>query len=137
MQLVQLKPAAALLAAVAAFGASASAQEVRFSLGHRFPRAEVNFQFGYQAPRFTQPHCAPPSVWIPGHYEMRCEQVWVPGCTRQEWVPPCYEWRVNFCGERFQVLVRPGFWRTVVDAGRYEMRNVQVWVPGRYETPRY
>ncbi len=64
-----------------------------------------------------------------GRYEYRTERTWVPGYNRQVWVEPVYEWRYQPCGNRYRVLVRAGYHRTVCVPGRYENRQVKVWVP--------
>jgi hypothetical protein len=69
---------------------------------------------------------------VPGRVEVVCERVWVPGCTRQEWVAPCYETRYDRCGNPIQVLHTPGYYRTVQDPGHYENRERQVQRPGSW-----
>lgn len=64
-----------------------------------------------------------------GRYEYRNERVWVPGFDQEVWVEPVYEWRYDSCGRRHQVLVCAGYYRTVCVPGRYETRQVKVWVP--------
>ena len=66
-----------------------------------------------------------------GRYEYRTERTWVPGYNRQVWVEPVYQWRYDSCGARYRVLVRAGYNRTVCVPGRYENRQVKVWVPYR------
>ncbi len=66
-----------------------------------------------------------------GHYETRNQRVWVPGFSRQVWVPPSYAWHYDSCGNRHQVLVHAGHYRTERTPGRYETRREQVWVPAR------
>ncbi|MBI5364029.1 MAG: hypothetical protein HZA53_12670 [Planctomycetes bacterium] len=75
-------------------------------------------------------YCPPPRVWSPGHFETRCQQVFVPGVEQQVWVPPAYEWRYDACGRAYQVCVQGGYYRTVCTPGHYETRTVQVWVDG-------
>jgi len=70
--------------------------------------------------------------WVPGRVEVVRERVWVPGCTRQEWVPPCYETRYDRCGNPIQVLRSPGHYRTVQDPGRYEIQERHVRHEGRW-----
>lgn len=74
--------------------------------------------------------CEPRRVWVPGHYEVRCERVWVPGACERVWVPPVYQWRHDSCGRAYQVLVCDGYWKTVEHPGRWENREVKVWVEG-------
>lgn len=66
-----------------------------------------------------------------GRYEYRNERTWVPGYNRRVWVEPVYEWRYQDCGPRYRVLVRKGYHRSVSVPGRYENRQVKVWVPAR------
>ena len=75
-------------------------------------------------------HSIPRRVWTPGHYEWVMQQVWVPGCAEKVWVEPVYEWRLDYRGNRYQVLVRGGHWEEVIQPGHYESRQVQVWRPG-------
>lgn len=121
----------ALLATFAAFplAAGAQAQELSLRIGKSGKHGSFELAIGRGAPA----HCEPARLWVPGRYETRCERVWVPGCERREWVPACYGWRVGPCGERYRVLVREGYWRTVREPGRYETREVSVWVPGHWE----
>lgn len=66
-----------------------------------------------------------------GRYEYRTQRTWVAGYDRQVWVEPVYDWHYDACGRRTQVLVRSGYYRTVCVPGRYENRQVKVWVPAR------
>ena len=78
------------------------------------------------------PACPPRSVWVPGHHESRCEKVWVAGCEQRVWVEPAFEWRHPSCGTSFSFGFGGGHWKTVCTPGHYEMRTVQVWVPGQW-----
>ncbi len=71
--------------------------------------------------------------YTPGHYEDRCEQVWVPGCTEKIWVPAQIEVTYDHCGHRVERVVRPGYWDYIQQPGRYEMRQRRVWVPASYQ----
>lgn len=96
--------------------------DVRVILGggsHRHPQAHQ--------------HCDACRRWVPGHVQVVHERVWVPGCTRQVWVPPVYETRYDRCGNPIQVLRSPGHYRTVQDPGRWEMQARQIQHPGRWE----
>lgn len=64
-----------------------------------------------------------------GRYEYRTQRTWIPGSNRRVWVEPSYQWRYDSCGVRFRSLVRAGYYRTIQSAGRYENRQVKVWVP--------
>jgi hypothetical protein len=71
-------------------------------------------------------------VWVPGGYEIVDERVWVPGRTERVWIDPSFGFRIGSCGERFQVQVSTGYWRTVQHPGHYEIRRVRVYVPGHW-----
>lgn len=73
-------------------------------------------------------------AWIPGHFETRCQRVWVAGCSRQVWMPARYEWRYDSCGSMYRVCISVGRWSTVTDPGRYELRESRVWVAGCWST---
>ena len=88
----------------------------------------------YGAPNWGPGRARSQPVWIPGHEEHVARQVWVPGRTRQEWVPAQIETRFDWCGRPFTVCVRPGHWRTVCEPGRYETRYETIWVPGHWQT---
>ena len=83
------------------------------------------------ATRGTTRAC-PRREWVPGHYETRCERIWVPGETRRVWVPPAFETRFDLCGRPVRVCVRAGHWASVVEPGRYETVETRVWVAGHW-----
>lgn len=56
-----------------------------------------------------------PRFWVPGHYETRCEKIWI---------EPRYEWRHDACGRAFLACVAPGHFVT---------REVKVFVPGHWQ----
>lgn len=116
---MKLPFAAALCAALFLAAGEPAAQRVAASL--HGPSVRVS---GYSH--------APRRVWVPGHYETRCEQVFVPGCTERVWVEPVFELRLGACHTWIRVEVAPGHWRTVQHPGRYETREVRVWIPGHY-----
>lgn len=121
----------ALVAALAAD--SALAQDISLTYGRRIGRGSLAVTIGLPART-----CAPARVWVPGRYDVRCERVWIEGCERQVWVEPCYETRWDSCGRPYRVQVRPGHWRPVRDPGRWEQREVRVWIPGHWrEAARY
>lgn len=105
------------------------------------PRAEAgDFRIAVSFPFFcaTPPRdCPPPEpppcrVWVPGHYEVREEKVWVPGVCERVWVPPTYKMVWDGC-RPVRVVCRPGHYRAIEHPGRWECREVRVWVPGRHE----
>jgi hypothetical protein len=112
----------------------ADAQELSLRYGRPSERAQFSLTLGRPACEVPTPRFQPPRVWVAGHYETRCEEVWVPGRCRQEWVPPRYEERVTSCGRRYLVLACPGYWRTVREPGRFERREVRVWVAGYWKS---
>lgn len=112
---------------------AASAQELSLRLGRSSRHGSASLTIGLPVRA-----CAPARVWVPGRYELRVERVWIEGCERRIWVPARYEWRRDPCGREVRVLVCAGHWRTVRDPGRFENREVRVWVPGHWrEAPRY
>lgn len=64
-----------------------------------------------------------------GYWTTVCEQVWLPGCYREEYVPPRYGWVYDACGRARWAMVEPGCTRRVWVPGRYETRTRRVWVP--------
>ena len=121
----------------------AQAQRLSIGIGKHGHHGSINFSAGINfglplcnAPiRVTPPNCAPP-VWLPGHYENIERKVFVPGCVRQEYVPPVYEeryWR-DYCGrvhvERIQTC--PATWRTVQDPGTWKCVTERVWIEGSW-----
>ncbi|MCK4850365.1 MAG: hypothetical protein KAT11_03385 [Phycisphaerae bacterium] len=94
---------------------------------------------------------APARRWVPGHYQVRTEQLLVePG--HYEWhkqrvlvEPGHYEIRTLPAAEKIRrdsrrkaqkVVVKPARTKKVWVPARYEMRKVKVYVPPRYETRR-
>lgn len=72
------------------------------------------------------------SVWVPGHYEWRTQQVWIEPTWTTEYVPPVYQY--GYEGSRqVRILVREGYYRRVQIPGHYETRQVQVWVEGYWQ----
>ena len=104
-----------LLTSLTALAAAASAPDAK---------AQVFVGFGFGAP------CAPVRVWVPGHFEVLKQTVWVPGSSRQVWIAPAYATRFDACGRAYQVCSRPGHWRTITEPGRYETRRVRAWIDG-------
>lgn len=71
-------------------------------------------------------------VWIPGHYEIVDEQVWVPGFEERVWIEPVFELRRDACGEARRVLISAGHFEVRCRAGHFELRSVRMWQPGRW-----
>ncbi len=82
--------------------------------------------------RDPAPTCRAVREWVPGHYETVLERHWMPGATRQEWLPARHEWRRDRCGRPLLVLVEPGRWITVTEPGRFETRERREWIPGHW-----
>ncbi len=130
---------------VLAFSApQAQAQRIAIGFGNHGHHGSLNFSAGivFGAPFCNPPiysapvHCAPQPIWIPGHYQNVERRVYVPGCVRQEYVPPVFEeryWR-DYCGrlhvERIQTC--PATWRTVQDPGRFECVSERIWIEGSW-----
>ena len=72
----------------------------------------------------------PARRWVPGHYETRCYEVWVPGCTKTIYVEAVYRTVIDPHGHVTRILVRDGYYKTIQEPGRYETRCEQVWVAG-------
>ena len=129
-----LKTLVLSLGACALLVPAASADSFGFSFGRRSRHSAIAFGFS------TGPVCAPvrvvryaPRVWVPGHYETVCREVWIEGRVEQVWVEPRFELRYDSCGRAFQFLVSDGCWRTVRHPGHYETQRFQVWVEGQWQ----
>jgi hypothetical protein len=136
--------------ALAALSAPSSAQravgvQVGFAplSGHVSAGLQLSFgagphrSYSRSARRASRPSYAPPraprKIWVPGRYELVERSVWVPGATRQELVPACYETRYDFCGRPYTVMVRAAYYRTVQDPGCWQQRSERVWVAAHWE----
>lgn len=117
-------------AALLAPSASAHGLEIRFGKHSKHGSIGVTYSTGERGRDRDRSFSPPPRVWTPGHYETRCERVWVAGRDEQVWVPARFEWRHDSCGRAYQVCVNPGYWRNVSGPGRFEERQVRVWVDG-------
>lgn len=78
------------------------------------------------------PPPAPRRIWVPAFTEVVHERVYVPGATRQVWVPPRYGKRTDPCGRRVRVELSPGHWRTEREPGRWETVARTVHHPGHW-----
>ena len=123
-----------LLASAALLAPTASAQSLQLNFGKHSKHGSfgVTYSTGGHGWDRGGSFCPPPRVWTPGHYETRCERVWVEGRSEQVWVSAQFEWRHDSCGRAYQVCVNPGYWRTVCGQGHYETRQVRVWVDGSW-----
>jgi hypothetical protein len=101
-----------------------------------YSRTTVTYRYG-TPPRCEPPpprYCPPPQPrWIPGYYETRCQQVWVEGYWQNVETPAVYDWVWDPHCRRYEWrIVRPATCTKVWVPGRYETREVRVWVEGRY-----
>ena len=85
---------------------------------------------GYR--RATQVH-VPRRVWVPAHHEYREREVVIRGAVHRRWIPARFEARYDSCGRRFQVQLSAGYWTTVREPDRYEVRRERVLVPGYWK----
>ncbi|MBK9387407.1 MAG: hypothetical protein IPN34_21545 [Planctomycetes bacterium] len=122
--------AAALLGLAGATPAEAQGSgDVRFGVQIGRGGLDVRFE-GRTRDRHVRRSDAPQPVWVPGRWEFCEERYQEPGRWHQVWVEPVYEWRVDPCGRRYQVCVRPGHYESRWCEGRWATRQVRRWVPG-------
>ena len=104
-------------------------------------KVRVRADWGRVELRLGWPICepAPQREWMEGYWTERCERVWIEARQTQVWVPAEYRTAYDHCGRPYDVLVRPGYWRTECVPGRYETVTRREWVPGRwvYRQHRY
>jgi len=107
-------------AALLGFAIPAAAQvHIHGSLGrHIRVHADIGHSHHYPAPRPVHT----------GHWHTVNEQVYVPGCFREEHLPPRYGWVIDSCGHRHWDVIEPGGCRRVWVPPHYETRSRQVWV---------
>ncbi len=67
--------------------------------------------------------------YVPGHYEIREERVWIPETWREETVPAVYREVRDYYGRVYRILVKPAEIRRIRIPGRYEIRRTRVWIP--------
>jgi len=149
------KIALSVLAVCLALASDAAAGSSKHGSGKSSKHASVSVgfskDFGFKQPAPTHgpehghfappPHHAPPGyyaptprLWVPGHYEVVWQKVWVAGVERRVWVEPVFELRYDSCGRAFQFCAAGGHWETVCEPGHYETRDVQVWTPGHWQS---
>ena len=105
-------------------------------------RGGISIQVGGTAPSWQR-------VYVPGHYEVRTEQMLVePGHYEQQvqqvlveegrwearYVPPVEQVLRDSQGRLYKVIIAPSRTERVWIEPRYATRIVQVWCPDRYET---
>ena len=117
---------------LAAVSSTASAGDLKIDLGFTTGgglHVDLGLRRGYAT------HvCVPQRVWVAGRYETVQTRVFVPATSREVYEPALYEWRVDSCGRRVRICVRPAGYRVVHVPAHYETRTEQVWRPGYYET---
>lgn len=114
-----------------AFGAlsGVSAQGgLSFSIGKRGKHGHVGIGIAARGCHSHHHGC-----WqvTPGHYEVVCERVFVPGRCEKIWIAPVYRTEYTHCGNAVQVLVTPGHFKSISHPGHYETIEKKIWVPGR------
>jgi hypothetical protein len=137
---MRLNKILSLAAVVTLFTVASSPASAQGNLSIGFAKFGKHSAFGigfnsgplYYGPRRVIVDPVPCRTFVPGHYESRCVEVWVPGCCEKVWIEPCYETVVLPCGNVSRVLVREGYFKTIEKPGHFETRHVQVWVPATY-----
>jgi hypothetical protein len=137
-------PLFALPLVLALCAPTAQAQKLSIGFGKhgKHVSGRVSIGIGFGAPHCRPPvvvrpaPCPPPAVWIPGHYALVERRVYVPGCQRQEYVPPVYEnrtWR-DYRGRLHveRIEVAPATWRTVQEPGTWQTVTERVWIEGAW-----
>lgn len=84
---------------------------------------------------------SPQRVWVPGHYEIRCERVWIEGYWERIWIPSEYkDVRVTKYDARGRmttfwkrVLIREGYHDRIWHEGYWDTHEIREWVPGCWE----
>ncbi|MAG55002.1 MAG: hypothetical protein CMJ83_01795 [Planctomycetes bacterium] len=71
--------------------------------------------------------------WAPPTTRTVKDRVWIKGAARRIWVPAKYKTTYGPGGNPVQTLVRRGYYKTVRDKGRWEVRSRRVTVPGRWK----
>lgn len=121
---------------------AAEAQKISIGFGKHGHHGSIGVTAGFDFGRgncrppvvVAPPHCPPPAVFVPGHFALVEKQVYVPGCTRKEYVPAVFEtrtWR-DYCGRLHveRVQVAPATWRIVQDPGTWQTVTERVWIEG-------
>ena len=126
---VRLSGLSLALAAFAMLGSSARAQTLSLSLQRETKHGTFGLSIG--SDRFGA-YCpsVPPTCQEPrGSFEIIEEKIWVPGRQTRVWVQPVHETWYDACGNPHSYLVRPGYWKTVCEPGRWEIVQRRVWIP--------
>ena len=97
------------------------------------PKAEAQFHSPpglYEARRSCSTITRP--RYIPGHYQISHERVYVPGAIRRVFVPARYVTRCGLFGIRYRRVIEPAHYQSYREPGRYELRKKKAWIPGHY-----
>ncbi len=108
--------------------------------GHRDRYVHVSRRYYGTPVRRVRYVRSPRRTWVPGHYEIRCERIWIEGYWEQIWIPPEYRQvrvtRYDPWGRPVthwkRVLVREGYYDRIWHEGYWETREVREWVPGHW-----
>lgn len=127
---ITLGALAALFVLLTAGAASAQAGIV-FEFGKHKKHSHVGVGIGIPLPGPTHHHVHTHYCrrYVPGHYDIVREQVWVPGCTHQIYVEAVYRTEFDHFGRAYQVLVTPAHYQTIQDQGRYDWVERKIWIP--------
>ena len=97
------------------------------------PEAQAQFYSPrglYQARSPCNP--VPLSRYIPGHYEISEERIFIPGSVQRVFVPARYATRCGLFGIRYTQKIAPAHYQSYREPGHYELRKRKTWIPGRY-----
>jgi hypothetical protein len=87
----------------------------------------IRYEPVYRAAPVVEYRVVRPAPRPSGHYEIRQEEVWVPGTYEKQWVPPVVKEVWN--GRCYVTQeVQPGHFERVWVPGHYEQRQTKVWV---------
>jgi hypothetical protein len=73
----------------------------------------------------------PNQVWVPAHFTIVYQQVWIAPHYVDRWVPPVYQHQL-IRGQAIYVMVQAGYYQRVLAPGYYDLVPVQIWVPGQW-----
>ena len=121
--------AAAPLLLAAPEPALAQAPGVTLGVDTRYAHLELRFPYEASRPSPVWHHRSKSRSYRPAPRFRRAlrsfpvqRKVWVPATERQVWVEPIVAKRYDACGRAYLVEVSPGYWRTVVEPGHWEVR---------------
>lgn len=124
--LASAAPSPAPVAAPQEFSIRVGSEVGPFTIGARYQRSGSRAHTGPRQRGFGNYG----KRWVPGHWAIESQRVWVPGQSSQVWVPPVYGTHYDECGLPVQVLVKAGYYKTVTQPGCWTTKRVRVWKPG-------